>query len=158
MTYKNGKKEYILMGVLFGVPMGAFFGIMYLDVVLGIICGVLSGFLYALLIFLFVKFQEKKYDKKRIEIANMRRIICDGGATVNGNGGWMFLTECGIEFYPHKINFSTNNIMIPLNIIVSVQTKRNQLVINTTDYTVSIVVTHNNEWKKHIEDALPVLS
>lgn len=154
MTYKNGVKEYVLTGVLFGVPMGILFGIIYFDLFLGIFSAILCGLLYTLLIFAFLKFQEKKYDKMRIEIAKERRIICDGAATVYGNGGWMFLTEMGIEFRPHKINFSTNDIMIPISIIKTVQTKRNRLVINTTDYTVSVIVTHSKEWKKQIEDAL----
>ena len=96
MTYKNGIKEYALTGVMFGVPMGILFGLRQLSLLLGVITGFLCGFLFAFLIFLFVKYQEKKFDKKRTEIAKERKIICDGGATINGNGGWMFFTENGI--------------------------------------------------------------
>ena len=116
MTYKNGIKEYALTGVMFGVPMGILFGLMHLSLLLGVITGFLCGFLFAFLIFLFVKYQEKKFDKKRTEIAKERKIICDGGATINGNGGWMFFTENGIEFYPHKINISTKEILT-LNVL-----------------------------------------
>ena len=102
-----------------------------------------------------MKIQEKKFDKKREEIAKERKIICDGGATIQGNGGWMFLTENGIEFYPHKINFSTKEIKIPMNMITGVKTHKNQIVLSTVDQsTVSIVVSHNKEWKQQIETTL----
>ncbi len=152
MTYKNGIKEYLFTTVFFGAPMGLLLGLSKLSLLFGIIMGVLSGLLFTLLIFLFVKYQEKAFDKKRIEIAKERKIICDGGATINGNGGWMFLTENGIEFYPHKINISTEEIKIPTNMIEAVKTHKNQIVVSAADKsTVAIVVSHNKEWKKQIE-------
>lgn len=158
MTYKNGVKEYVLTGLLFGIPMGILFGLMHLSLSLGIIAGFLCGFLFTFLIFLFVKYQEKIFDKKRTEIAKERKIICDGGATIDGNGGWLFFTENGIEFYPHKINISTKEIVIPTNTIESVTTNKNQILIGSNGQTVAIVVSHNKEWKKQIESALHVLS
>ena len=152
MVYKNGLKEYSLTTVLFGVPLGILFGLSQLSFIVGVVSGVLSGLLFTLLMFVFIKIQEKKFDKKRIEIAKERRIICDGGATINGNGGWMFLTENGIEFYPHKINISTKEIIIPTSMIEAVKTHKNQLVVRTSNnFTVAIVVSHNKEWKKQIE-------
>jgi len=158
MTYKNGIKEYALTGVMFGVPMGILFGLKHLSLLIGIITGFLCGFLFTLLIFLFVKYQEKKFDKKRTEIAKERKIICDGGATINGNGGWLFFTENGLEFYPHKINFSTKEIIILTNTIESVKTYKNQILIGANGKTIAILVSHNKEWKKQIEGALTVLS
>ena len=157
MTYKNGVKEYVLTGVLFGVPMGLLFGLIYFDWLLGVISGVFGGVLYALLIFIFLKHQEKKYNKKRLELAQERRIICDGAATVSGNGGWMFLTEYGLEFYPHKLNLSTQEVLIPISTIQSVSINKNQIVINANGIVFPIHVTHNKEWKKQIEAALTVL-
>ncbi|MBQ5808858.1 MAG: hypothetical protein IIW21_03775 [Clostridia bacterium] len=154
MTYKNGIKEYALTGVMFGVPMGILFGLMHLSLLLGVITGFLCGFLFALLIFLFVKYQEKKFDKKRAEITKERKIFCDGAATINGNGGWLFFTENGLEFYRHKINISTKEIVIPINTIKTVNTYRNQIIINAGENPVVILVSHNKEWKKQIEDAL----
>ena len=154
MTYKNGIKEYTLTGVMFGVPMGILFGLMHLSLLLGVITGFLCGFLFALLIFLFVKYQEKKFDKKRAEITKERKIFCDGAATINGNGGWLFFTEKGLEFYPHKINISTKEIVIPINTIKTVNTYRNQVIINAGENPVVILVSHNNGWKKQIENAL----
>ena len=154
MVYKNGLKEYSLITVLFGVPMGILFGLSKLSFIVGVVSGVLSGLLFTLLMFLFIKVQEKKFDKKRIEIAKERRIICDGGATINGNGGWMFLTENGIEFYPHKINISTEVIKIPTNMIEAVKTNKNQIVGTSNCKNIAIVVSHNKEWKKQIEKTI----
>lgn len=154
MTYKNGIKEYVMTGVLFGAPMGLLFGLMYFDFILGIISGVVCGILFAFLIFLFVKFQEKQFAKKRAEMEKERRIICDGGATLDGNGGWMFFTDIGLEFYPHKMNLSTKEVIIPASAIDGVRTAKNQLIISTDGKDVAIVVSHNKEWKKQIESAL----
>jgi len=152
MTYKNGIKEYTMTTLLFGGPMGFFFGLIYHNVFLGVISGVLSGLLFTLLIFLFIKIQEKKYDKKRSDIAKERKIICDGAATIQGNGGWMFFTDYGLEFYPHKINISQNNIMIPINTIKAIKTVKNQLVVATVkNTTFAIVVAHNKEWAEQIK-------
>ena len=155
MTFKNGAKGYIITGVIYGIPMGLIFGIMSLNVIVGIFSGVLAGTLFAFLIFLFSKFMESKFAKMRAEIASNRRVICDGAATIHGNGGWLFFTEHGFEFYPHKINISTKEIRIPLNAINSVDTNKALLILDTTDgQKIEIVVVQNTEWKKLIEKTL----
>ena len=155
MTYSNGIKEYLLSGLIFGGIMGACFGLIYFSLIVGVLSGILSGFLFAFLIFLFCKVQEKKFDKMRVEIAQERRIICDGGATVQGTGGWLFFTDHGLEFYPHKINFSQEELIIPIEMIKEVKTHKNQIVIDTTeDLTFAILVSHNKDWQKQIEDYL----
>ena len=106
MTYRNGIKEYFSTGILFGIPMGLFFGLVHLNLIVGLIGGIMSGALFAFLIFLFCKVMEKKFIKKHEEISRERKIICDGGATYEGLGGWLFFTENALEFYPHKINYS----------------------------------------------------
>lgn len=155
MVYKNGLKEYLMTTLLFGGAMGLFIGISSLSLIVGIVMGIFSGCLFSLLIFLFCKFQEKKYDKMREKISQERKIICDGGATVKGTGGWMFFTESGLEFYPHKMNLSQEKLNIPTNTIKSVKTNKNQIIVYTTEnLTFAIVVSHNKEWKKQIEDRL----
>lgn len=152
MIYKNGVKEYTLTTFLFGIPMGILFGIMTWDVLNGVIFGVLGGLLFTLLMYSFIKFQEKKYDKMRLEIARERKIICDGAATIQGNGGWMFFTEKGLEFYPHKLNVSRDSMMIPISEIKSVSTNKNQIIVDSTsDSKLIIVVSHNEEWMKQIQ-------
>ena len=154
MTYKNGIKEYSLSAALFGIPMGVIHGLGKASVIQGVIYGVICGVLFALFLFIFISITEKKFDKKREEIAKERKIICDGAATINGNGGWMFFTEYGIEFYPHKINFSTKEIIIPINTIESVKTHRNQIIVSADGKAVAILVSHNSEWKEQIDAVL----
>ncbi|MBQ2881272.1 MAG: hypothetical protein IJE40_03295 [Clostridia bacterium] len=152
MTFKNGAKGYIITGVLYGIPMGLIFGIMSLNVIVGIVSGILAGTLFAFLIFLFSKFMENKFAKMRAEIAANRKVICDGAATVNGNGGWLFLTEHGLEFYPHKINVSTKEMRIPFSMIQSVDANKNLLIVTLKDgQKIKMIVIKNTEWKKQIE-------
>lgn len=157
MTYKNGIKEYTISTLLFGGPMGFLYGIMNQSALIGVISGIFCGCFFTLLIFGFVKIQEKKYDKKRFEIAKERKIVCDGGANVQGNGGWMFFTEYGLEFYPHKINISQKGLMIPISVIKSVKTNKNQLIVDTIENsTFAIVVSHNKEWVEQIKQYITV--
>lgn len=155
MIYKNGFREYFLMVVLFGVPMGALIGLMKMSVAVGLIAGVFSGAVFMLLMLLFVKVQEKNYAKMRAELSKQRKIICDGAATIQGTGGWMFFTEQGLEFYPHRFNTSTEEMFIPTDMITDVKTRKNQLVVTTENgLTFAIVVARVKEWKKQIDTAL----
>ena len=157
MIYKSTKKQYLLLAVCYGAPMGVLFGLMYASLTVGIISGAACGILYGLMMFLISRGLEKKFDKKRAEIAGERKIICDGAATVHGNGGWLFLTEYGLEFYPHKVNFSKQEMLIPISNLESVRVNgRNQILLATKDYVnaIAVVVTHNKEWQKQITDAI----
>lgn len=155
MTYKNGIKEFTMTTLLFGGPMGLLFALIHQSILLGVISGVFCGCIFTLLMFLFGKIQENQYEKRRFEIAKERKIICDGAANVQGNGGWMFFTEYGLEFYPHKINISQKELMIPINAIKSVRTNKNQLIVDTIEnLTIAIVVSHNKEWVEHIKQSI----
>ena len=158
MTYKNGTKQYVLMGVYYGAIMGLCFGLIAQSVLVGVISGLCCGALFAFLMWLFIKPLEKKFDKKRTEIASQRRIICDGAATVQGIGGWLFFTERGLEFYPHKINFSKNEMFVPLNTIAEVKAKKNQIVVfNDKKQSALIVVINGNAWKAQIDAAIKAI-
>jgi hypothetical protein len=159
MTYKNGIREYLLLAVCYGVPMGIIFGLWQKSVLVGIISGAMCGILYGVIMFLFVKSQEKKFDKMREQIASERKIICDGGATLHGNGGWLFLTEYGLEFYPHKVNFSRQEMRISLKSINAASVLGKSILISVKEYTnaITIIVTHNKEWQKQITDAVAKL-
>ena len=159
MTYKNGIREYLLLAVCYGVPMGIIFGLWQKSVLVGIISGAMCGILYGVIMFLFVKSQEKKFDKMREQIASERKIICDGGATLHGNGCWLFLTEYGLEFYPHKVNFSRQEMRISLKSINAASVLGKSILISVKESTnaITIIVTHNKEWQKQITDAVAKL-
>jgi hypothetical protein len=139
--------------------MGIIFGLWQKSVLVGIISGAMCGILYGVIMFLFVKSQEKKFDKMREQIASERKIICDGGATLHGNGGWLFLTEYGLEFYPHKVNFSRQEMRISLKSINAASVLGKSILISVKEYTnaITIIVTHSKEWQKQITDAVAKL-
>jgi hypothetical protein len=151
MVYRNGWREFFNASVSFGLPMSLFFIIRY-GVALGLAGGVLSGLLFGAVMTIIVRVTEKKFAKMRAEIAADRRVICDGGATWQGLGGWMFLTEAGLEFYPHKFNHGKQNFAIPTEEMVSVRVKRNIVTVALTNGSeVSAVVSHAKEWEKQIK-------
>ncbi len=151
MTYRNGLKEYAMTTLVYGGLIGVLFAIIY-GVIEGIIAGVVAGILFTLFIFIFVKLMESKYKKMRAEMAKTKEVICDGGATVDGNGGWMFFTETGLEFYPHKINLSTDQRIILISDIVAVNTKFNRIIVSTVHgEQIKIIVANANGWKSHID-------
>ena len=133
MIYKNGIKEWVLLGCLSGLLYGFFMGLFFKNIVIGIIVGVLFGAIFAACIAIFSKKFEKKSECLRAEISQVRKIICEGPAThINGKnaiGGWMFLSEDAIEFYPHKMNVGGENMAILIDDITNVEIKINQLKI-----------------------------
>ena len=155
MTYRNGPKEFFTVAAVFGIPMTLLFIIRF-SPVLGLIAGILAGLLFSGIMFLTTLAIEKKFSKMRSEIAADRRIICDGAATWQGLGGWMFLTEAGLEFYPHKLNHSQQSFAIPTKELVSVSVKRNALTVDLQNgASVAVVVSHAKEWMKQIQAVIP---
>ena len=154
MTYKNGWKNYLLLGVCYGVPMGIFFGLAY-GVALGLFGGILCGILFTGAMFLISLILERKFAKKREQIACEKTIRCDGPATLKGNGGWLFLTEQGLEFYAHKFNLSSQCVNLPLNTVVAAKANKTQIVVSTADgMTYAFVVSKSTEWKKQLDAAM----
>lgn len=159
MVYKNGFKDYLILGVIFGVLFGLFMGLSEKNVIMGIILGVVCGFLFALGISLFMKRSEKKSKILRTEISKVRKIICEGPANhkkgANAISGWLFLSEDAIEFYPHKINFGGQNIPIRLDDVMKVETKSNYLKIYTkTNDLYTFVVNKAKLWEYSINEIL----
>ena len=159
MVYKNGIKEWAIMccgcGLVYGVLMGLFWG----NMITGIMAGVLFGVLFTACMAILSKHIEKKSEHLRAEISKVRKIICEGPANhkkgVNAIGGWLFLSEDAIEFYPHKMNIGGQNIPILLDDISDVETKLNQLKIHTkTNETFIFVVNKANLWKQSITEIL----
>ena len=151
MVYRNGWKEFFITAIGFGAPMSLFFIIQY-GFALGLAGGVLAGLLFGGAMTLVTRGTEKKFAKLRTEIVSDRRVICDGGATWQGLGGWMFLTEAGLEFYPHKLNHSSQNFAIPTEELVSVTVKRNIVSVTLRNGgEVAVVVSHAKEWQAQIQ-------
>lgn len=159
MVYKNGIKEWAIMCCGCGLAYGFFMGLFWGDMTMGIIAGVLFGVLFTLCMALFSKHIEKKSEHLRAEISKVRKIICEGPANhkkgANAIGGWLFLSEDAIEFYPHKMNIGGQNIPILIDDIANIETKSNQLKIHTkANETFIFVVNKANLWKQSITEIL----
>ena len=154
MIYRNGWKEFLITAVSFGLPMSLFFIIRY-GFVLGLAGGILSGLLFGGVMTLFTRSTERKFKSTREEIAADRKVICDGAATWQGLGGWMFLTEAGLEFYPHKFNHGKQNFAIPTEDLASVGVKRNIVTVSlVSGGEVAVVVSHAKAWATMIRSVI----
>jgi hypothetical protein len=155
MVFRNGWKEFFVSALGFGLPMSLLFVIRY-GVLLGLAGGVLSGLLFGAVMTLITRGVEKKFSKMRAEISADRAVICDGGATWQGLGGWMFLTETGLEFYPHKFNHGSQSFAIPTEDLVSVSVRRNIVSVALRNGgEVAVVVSHAKEWEEQIRAVIP---
>lgn len=155
MVYKNGIREYVWMCVVGGAAYGFLMGLFFQDMVAGLVAGVLFGVLFTAAMALFGRGQEKKANEMRWQISLNRRIICDGPANhkdgANAIGGWLFLTEFGLEFFPHKMNVGGQNLAIPAADILRVDTKRNQIIVYTRlGAVITFVVNQAPAWQQHV--------
>ena len=155
MVYKNGTKEYIVLfctsAIIYGVLMGTY----YHNMIAGVFAGLVFGVVFTVATSVFGKRFEKKAAVLREEISKVREVICDGPANhqkgFNGIGGWLFLTEDAIEFYPSKMNFGGQNIPILLDDITNVQAKSNRLKVYTKkNGTYTFVVNKADLWLRTI--------
>ena len=105
MVYDNDFKNFLLAGVIFAFPMGILYSAMMQNIIFGILLGTFAGCMFAFLLWIVLKKVQKSSAKLRQKINPVYKIICEGPATWNGNGGWLFVTEATVEFYPHKVNF-----------------------------------------------------
>ena len=160
-------KDYIVaaleIGIISGLLFGIVFALLYNDPFFGLRAGVFGGFFFGITytsaMWLLSLILELKYSKLRNKIDEQRLIVCNGGASNKGNGGWLFFTENGIEFYPHKINFSSKKIIIPIKLIQNVDNVGNVLIVYiTNDIYYEFVVFQSNKWRKNIEEYLSGVS
>ena len=154
MICRNGIKEYSLMAILC-FAMWFIFSLVFIGMGVGI-----RGFAVAMALLSAVLFSglftgamavvniaiENKYSGIRQRGANYGIIICEGVATIKGNGGWMFLTENGFEFYPHKFNFNSQNIIIPIRGIIRMNRGFNNITLTTQSGIFKIVVAKSDVW------------
>ena len=158
MVYKNGFKEYLGTFVYCTVVYGVLMGLFNNNMTSGIISGVVFGAIFTLFLAFFAKSTEKKSAKIRAEIAEDRDIICEGPATYQKGaaaGGWLFLSDCALEFFPHKMNIGGTSVLINLGNITKVATGFNRIKIYTEGGNVySFTVNKAKLWMKAINNML----
>lgn len=151
---KSSSKSIFLMSIMAGGIFGFFIGLMYsvmyeANFVLVFLCG---GSFFALLFFggmtVSMRSLEKStFTKMRALVAKKTEIYFEGGANRNGNGGRLFITANGIEYYTHKHNFSSESLLIPYKSIVLIQkVNGGKLVIRSEEATYTFVVDSADEW------------
>ena len=161
MIIKCGKKYIIKIACLVGVPfvvipliIGLFFYSPFIAL------GVSDFFiiLVSLLLFkLWFKFIEKKVVKLREEILKERKIICEGLASNRTDrviGGWLFLSEAAVEFYPYNVNGEVKSVAILLDDIVNIEVKKDLLIIKSISKEFTFNVFDAPLWEEMIKKEL----
>ena len=158
MVYKNGTKEYVTMALSCGLSYGLMMWLLNGDFTSALISGVMFGTLFTLVMLLFIKSQEKKFLKFGEELRKTKTVICEGPANhkkkFNAIGGWLYLCEEELKFFPHKINVNAQELTIALADIKAVNIKSNQLFVQTSLTEIRFVVNQAPLWKKTIEERL----
>lgn len=119
---------YMCGGILWGIIMGAFLD----DMAIGLIGGILFGLLFGLIMQILLSSIDKKVQPIRNKISKENLILIEGGANLSGAGGWLFVTDKGIEFHTHNFNFDNRNFSYTHDEIVSIKKNGRKLVIITT--------------------------
>jgi len=154
ITFDMSMLDYLKIVVLAGVPFGLIWYFFDPQITLedAFYTGLGFGAMFAIAMWGVNRFLAGKFSEQRAAISRERQLICDGSATNHGNGGWMFFTENGLEFYPHKMNLSRKKIIIPIRLIESTEVVSNKLVIKLAgDLSYEFIVRQSNGWKRCID-------
>lgn len=117
---------------------------------LGIICGLVCGVLFAGLMHIAMIILQRKFSILSSEISETKTIIVEGGATLDGVGGWLFITNEGVEFHNHKINFGKKSFAVTHANIQSIEKDGRCLVIISNNTKRKLIVENVNAWLAQI--------
>ena len=143
------------VGILWLVSMlgGLEFGVVMMLIIgpPGILSGILFGVLFGLAMQIMTGSLEKKWAAKRAEVSATKTIIVEGGANLDGNGGWLFVTAESVEFYTHRVNIDHKTLIFCGDEVQSIHKEgmRLAVVANNTKYV--FVVDNVDRWLKHIK-------
>lgn len=138
----------MLGGLIFGFIMGVFVassgGNFFAMFILG---GLAFGLLFYALMAIFVSTTEKKtLSNIRQKVSIDCKVYFEGAANREGNGGWLFVTEKGVEHHPHQMNFNSNPTIITHDDIVSIRKTGKKLSVFTSKNEYEFVVSDVNKW------------
>ena len=161
MIIKGGEKYIIKIACFVGVPF------VVIPLIIGLLfyspfikLGVLDFFIIIVILLFFklwFKFIEKKVVKLREEILKERKIICEGLASNKTDrviGGWLFLSEAAVEFYPYNVNGEVKSVAILLDDIVNIEVKKDLLIIKSISKEFTFNVFDAPLWKEMIKKEL----
>lgn len=141
-------KRLWLLSMLGGLGYGVFMSVVTVamiggaGVAIGLGSGVLFGVLFGGAMTIATSAISKKFDDKRVQISKRNRIVVEGAATMNGAGGWLFITDAGVEFYTHKLNWDHKSLTFSHNDVQSI-TKQGKLLVTVANQTQYKFVVHN---------------
>ena len=135
----------MLGGLIFGVIMMIVLG------PIGILSGLLFGVLFGLGMQIATGSLEKKWASKRAEVSASKTILVEGGANLDGNGGWLFVTEEGVEYYTHKMNFDQRTLIFSHTEVQSIHKEGGKLVIVANNIKYVFVVNYVDRWLQIIQ-------
>ena len=130
----------MLGGLVFGAMMMIGFG------PIGILSGLLFGVLFGFAMQIVTGTMEKKWAPKRAEISAKTTILVEGGANLDGNGGWLFVTEEGVEYYTHKMNFDHRTLNFSRDDIQSIHKEGSKLAVIANNVKYVFVVNYVDRW------------
>lgn len=148
------------MGKLFGTSMigglcfGLFMGLMMIEYffLIFILCGISFGLLFFGMIAAFSSSLEKKtVTKFREEVSQKGEIYFEGAANLKGNGGWLFVTQNGIEHRVHNMNFNTQPTILSHSDVVSIKKQGNKLAVKTAQNEYAFVVNDVDRWMMYFK-------
>ena len=135
----------MLGGLVFGVVMMLAIG------PLGILSGILFGVLFGLAMQIMTGSLEKKWATKRAEVSATKTIIVEGGANLDGNGGWLFVTAEGVEYYTHKMNFDHRTLIFSNAEVQSIHKEGTKLAVVANNIKYVFVVNYVDRWLQKIQ-------
>lgn len=161
MIIKGGEKYIIKIACFVGVPF------VVIPLIIGLLfyspfikLGVLDFFIIIVILLFFklwFKFVEKKVVKLREEILKERKIICEGLASNKTDrviGGWLFLSEAAVEFYPYNVNGEVKSVAILLDDIVNIEVKKDLLIVKSNSKEFVFKVYNAPLWEEMIKKEL----
>lgn len=150
------KKMWIMSmlgGLFFGIIMGVFQTMIIGEV--GIVIGLLGGAFFSVFfggtMHLVLILLEKKFAELKSQIARDKKIIVDGAANLNGDGGWLFITDMGVEYHTHKVNFSNIHCDFPHDVIQSITKEGKKLIVVANNTKYKFVVNNVDMWLTAIQ-------
>ena len=99
---------------------------------------------------IFSEIVASKMKNKRFEIASRKRIVCEGPATINAVGGWLFACSDTMEFYPHGVNTVSKIMVLPRNEIINIETNGSKLILATASARYVFTVNKSEMWKNDL--------
>ena len=130
----------MLGGLIFGLFMMIALG--PLGLISGPIFGILMGVSMEVVMFSLTK----KWAPKRAEISATKTIIAEGGANLDGNGGWLFITDQSVEYYTHKMNFDHRTLIFSRDDIQSIHKEGSKLAVIANNVKYVFVVNYVDQW------------